>query len=180
MVISIDKGGVSGRQETGESMKKYVLSLILAAAALLIYNFLSAKEIRGRVISIQDGDTITILQGKTHYRIRLDGIDCPEKGQAYGNVARKFTSDQVFGKTVRVTWKEKDRYKRYLGIVITPEGMNLNQELLKAGLAWQYRDNDSVVLAALELKARQAQKGLWADPHAIAPWDFRRGQREKS
>ncbi len=161
-------------------MKKYLLSVILAAVALLIYNFLSAKEIRGKVISIQDGDTITVLQGTTSYRIRLDGIDCPEKGQAYGNAARQFTSDQVFGKTVKVTWKEKDRYKRYLGTVFTPAGKNLNQELLKAGLAWQYRDNDSVVLAALELKARQAQKGLWADPHAIAPWDFRRGQREKS
>jgi endonuclease YncB( thermonuclease family) len=160
-------------------MKKYVLSVILAAVALLVYNFLSAKEIRGKVVSIQDGDTITVLQGTATYKIRLDGIDCPEKAQAFGNVARKFTSDQVFGQKVKVTWKEKDRYKRYLGTVYTPAGKNLNQELLKAGLAWQYKENDSPVLRVLELKARQAKLGLWAAPHPVAPWDFRQGKREK-
>ncbi len=160
-------------------MKKLILSAILVVVSFAVYNFLSGKEIRGQVVSIQDGDTITVLAGKTSYRIRLDGIDCPEKNQAFGNVARQFTSELAFGKQVKVTYEDKDRYGRYLGTVRLPDGRNLNRELLKAGLAWQYKDDESPVLATLEFQARQARKGLWADKNPIPPWEFRRRQREK-
>lgn len=102
-----------------------------------MFSTLCAKQVTGKVISIQDGDTITVLKGKTSYRIRLDGIDCPEKNQAFGNKARQFTSDMVFGKEVLVKYQTKDRYGRYLGIVHAPGGKILNHELLKAGLALQ-------------------------------------------
>ncbi len=159
--------------------KKHILSLALVLAALLFINFLPGKELTGKVISVQDGDTITILQGKTSYKIRLQGIDCPEKSQAFGNVAKQFTSDLVFGKTVRVKYDELDHYKRYLGEVFVGK-VNLNKELLKAGLAWHYKQySKDPVLAALEIKARAAKTGLWSDPWAIPPWEFRRQRRKK-
>ncbi len=160
--------------------KKSLLSLALVLVALLAIRLLSVKEIRGKVVSIQDGDTITVLQGGATYKVRLFAVDCPEKGQAFGNVAKQFTSDLVFGKTVKVKYEELDRYQRYLGTVYRDE-LNLNRELVKAGLAWHYKQySKDPVLAALEVKARLAKKGLWADPRAIPPWEFRRQSREKT
>jgi endonuclease YncB( thermonuclease family) len=81
---------------------------ILIALALCLTSF-SAKTITGKVIAIKDGDTIVVLKAKTTHTIRLDGIDCPEKKQAFGDRARQFASQQVFGKKVRVEYKSKDR-----------------------------------------------------------------------
>lgn len=160
--------------------KKHIFSLVLLVAALVLIRFLSVKDINGKVVSIQDGDTITVLQGSSTYRIRLQGIDCPEKGQAFGNVARQFTSDLAFGKKVKVKYEERDQYKRYLGTVYVGD-RNLNKELLKAGLAWHYKEySQDPVLAGLEIKARLDKKGLWSDPKAIPPWEFRRSKREKT
>nr|MBP7205720.1 thermonuclease family protein [Candidatus Cloacimonadota bacterium] len=108
------------------------------------------------------------------------GVDCPEKGQAFGNVARQFTSDLAFNKAVKVKYTERDQYKRYLGTVYVGE-TNLNKELVRAGLAWHYKEySDDPVMAALEIKARLKKKGLWSDPKPIAPWEFRRLKREKT
>lgn len=159
--------------------KRLLAKILVLAVSLFVGSLLYSKSIKGEVVSIQDGDTITVLKAKKQYRIRLDGIDCPEKNQAFGNVARKFTSDLVFRKTVKVKYEKRDRYGRYLGTVITPGGKNLNHELLKAGLAWQYKYNKSPILKSLETKARRQRKGLWSDAKPIAPWDFRRGVREK-
>lgn len=160
--------------------KKHIFSLVLLVAGLVLIRFLSVKDINGKVVSIQDGDTITVLQGSSTYRIRLQGIDCPEKGQAFGNVARQFTSDLAFGKKVKVKYEERDQYKRYLGTVYIGD-RNLNKELLKAGLAWHYKEySQDPVLAGLEVKARLDKKGLWSDPKAIPPWEFRRSKREKT
>ncbi|MCB5246585.1 MAG: thermonuclease family protein [Candidatus Cloacimonetes bacterium] len=160
--------------------KKHIFSLVLLVAALVLIRFLSVKDINGKVVSIQDGDTITVLQGSSTYRIRLQGIDCPEKGQAFGNVARQFTSDLAFGKKVKVKYEERDQYKRYLGTVYVGD-RNLNKELLKAGLAWHYKEySKDPVLAGLEVKARLDKKGLWSYPKAIPPWEFRRSKREKT
>ena len=145
---------------------------------LLLLSCVAAKPfdiLKGKVVKIQDGDTITILVGKTQHRIRLADIDCPEKKQAYGNKATQFTSDKVFGKTVKVQFTEKDFYGRILGTVYTPEGENLNEELLKAGLAWHYKQySKDEKLAALEDDARLAKRGLWAENEPMAPWEFRR------
>lgn len=137
------------------------------------------KTLAGKVISVHDGDTVTLLRDKTSYKIRLDGIDCPELGQAFGNNARQFTADLVFGKEVTAYYQSKDRYGRYLGTVITKEGKNLNRELLKAGLAWHYKHySEDLILAGLETKARLDKTGLWADRRAIPPWVYRQRRRE--
>ena len=122
-----------------------------------------------------DGDTIKVMRDGREVKIRLDGIDCPERYQAYGTSAKKFTSDHAYGKTVTVVAKGLDRYGRTIGEVILPDGRNLNYELVRAGMAWWYRKHsDDPRLKVLESEARKANVGLWSRPDAIPPWEFRR------
>ncbi len=90
-------------------------------------------------MGVSDGDTITVLHSGKGERIRLHGIDCPEKRQAFGNRAKQFTSKLVFAKTVTVQPVDRDRYGRTVGVVLLPDGRSLNHELVSAGLAWMYR-----------------------------------------
>jgi micrococcal nuclease len=155
-------------------MRKYVMLVVVLAVIIGVAGFVYGKELKGKVVSIQDGDTITILKDREQIRIRLFGIDCPEKKQAYGDIAKRFTSSLVFGKTVFVKYTGKDRYGRVLGTVFTKSGTNLNKELLKAGLAWHYKKyDDNPELARLENQARKARAGLWADPYPVPPWSYR-------
>jgi micrococcal nuclease len=109
-------------------------------------------------------------------RIRLSGIDCPEKGQAYGNNAKPAASELAFGKDVTIQTHDYDKYTRTLGDVILPDGMNLNQELVKQGWCWWYRKYapGDTLLEGLAHDAREARKGLWADPQPVPPWEWRK------
>jgi micrococcal nuclease len=134
----------------------------------------------GKVVSIADGDTVTVLVDKTQHRIRLVGIDAPEGGQAFGNKAKMALGDKVFGKEVKVEWKERDRYKRILGTIYL-EGRWINNEMVAEGWAWHYtyysKDQE---LAKAEAAAKEAKKGLWADPNPIPPWDYRKMKKKKA
>ncbi len=134
-----------------------------------------AADFTGRVVGVSDGDTITVLHNGKGERIRLHGIDCPEKRQAFGKRAKQFTSTLVFGNTVTVQGVDRDRYGRTVAEVRLPDGRSLNQELVKAGFAWWYwrYAPDDETLAQLEHEARAAKRGLWADPHAVPPWEWR-------
>ncbi|HSC52516.1 MAG TPA: thermonuclease family protein [Phnomibacter sp.] len=155
-------------------MRQYS-TVIAFVGFLLLCNPLLA-QLRGKVVAIADGDTFTLLiSGNKQVKIRLHGIDCPEKKQAYGMVARQCLSDSIFGKTIEVKVFNKDRYGRSIGMVYTPKGTNMNESLLKAGLAWHFKKYDkNPNWAVLEDKARKAKRGLWADAHAIAPWEWRK------
>lgn len=128
-----------------------------------------------KVVAVLDGDTIEVLHHGKAERIRLNGVDCPEKKQPFGQKAKQLTSSLAFGKTVVVVPTQKDRYKRTVGDVFLPNGINLSYELVRAGLAWRYRKySDDVVLGVLELEAQLARRGLWSDPHPVPPWEYRR------
>ena len=92
-----------------------------------------------RVIGISDGDTLTVLRGRTQARIRLHGIDAPETGQDYGSRAKQVASDLAFGKIVTVRPVEEDRYGRTVAEVILPDGRSMNREMVGRGAAWWYR-----------------------------------------
>ena len=110
-------------------------------------------------------------------RVRLYGIDCPENGQDFANVAKKLTSNLCFSKIVTVDVKDIDRYGRTVGVVWTLDSTNVNLELLKEGLAWHYKYFDkSEEFAQAEHIARKNKKGLWVQPNAIAPWEIRRNR----
>jgi endonuclease YncB( thermonuclease family) len=131
------------------------------------------------VISVLDGDTLEVLNGHHAERIRLSGIDCPEKGQAFGSNAKHAASALAFGKQVTVQTHGYDKYKRTLADVLLPDGLNLNQELVKQGWCWWYRKYapGDTVLEGLENEAREAKKGLWVDPAPIPPRVFRKAKR---
>jgi micrococcal nuclease len=133
------------------------------------------KEISGEVVAVLDGDTIDVLSQGKAARVRLAGIDCPEKSQAFGMQAKKLTSDLCFGRNVRVRIATTDRYGRNIGFVTLPDGRSLSEEILRAGLAWWYRDySKDERLGALEREARLARRGLWADADPTPPWVYRR------
>lgn len=140
-----------------------------------------AADFSGPVTDILDGDTIKVSRDHRKVTIRLNGIDAPEKRQAYGHKATEFVVLQAFMKEVTVQTYGLDKYGRTIGDVYMPDGTMLNKALVKAGLAWwycQYSIDQS--LAILEIEAREARRGLWQDPKPVPPWLFRRRQRGQS
>jgi len=153
--------------------------LIHFIAFLLLLPPLTFADFSGRVVGISDGDTIKVMHNGRAEKIRLYGIDCPEKGQAFGQRAKQFTSAIVFGRTVTIQEHGKDMYGRTVGDVILPDGRVLNRELVAAGFAWwyhRYAPHDST-LARLEEDARGKKRGLWADPNPVPPWCYRKRQK---
>ena len=145
----------------------FLLLLVLVPAACFC-------QLAGKVISIADGDTFTLLtSNKQKIRVRLYGIDCPEKGQDYAQVAKDYLGDLIFFDTVQVVYKGQDQFGRTLGIV-TIHGINVNERMLKQGMAWHFIKYDSnSVWTGYENTARKQKKGLWAKPNAVAPWNWR-------
>lgn len=139
---------------------------------------------RWSVVSVTDGDTITVLTAeKKQHKIRLLGIDAPEKTQAFGQRSKQALSDLVYKKEVTIEYKEQDRYKRYLGKVLV-DGKDANLEQVKAGMAWWYRQykrsqtpEDQKAYADAEAVARGGKVGLWADKEPVPPWEFRRQKK---
>ena len=131
-------------------------------------------EIRGRVVKVADGDTITVLDASnTQHKIRFYGIDAPEKSQAFGQKSKQQLSNYVFGKDVIVKWKFKDKYGRVLGTVFVG-GKDINLQMVRDGYAHHYkRFDNNPVYAAAEADARQMRRGLWSDPNPISPEDYR-------
>jgi endonuclease YncB( thermonuclease family) len=134
-----------------------------------------ASDITGKVVGIADGDTFTLLlKDNSTVRIRLHGIDTPEKGQPFGNNAKQFTSNLIFDKQVNVTQTDTDRYGRIVGIVTNPENININEALLKAGMAWHYKKYDSnPIRANFEKVARASKIVVCQAAKPIPPWDCR-------
>ncbi len=141
---------------------------------ILIPSFLYAGSWEGKVVGISDGDTIKVLKDGKQVKIRLASIDCPEKGQPYGQAAKKFTSKMVASKIVKIWETDTDRYGRIVGFVFVGD-RNLNKELLSAGLAWHYKKySRDPELAKLEFQARSKKIGLWAEPDPMKPWEWRK------
>lgn len=141
------------------------------------------QEWTGLVVGVSDGDTVTVRFSRDGFqlpvKVRLHGVDAPETAQAFGTRAKQFTSDQVYRQWVTVQRKDTDRYGRLVGIVGYQGGSKvLNNELLKAGMGWwykQYAPKEST-LQTLEAAAKAGKVGLWSDAAPVAPWDFRRSR----
>jgi len=139
-----------------------------------------SRRIIGRVVGVHDGDTITVLDGSnTQIKVRLDAIDAPELGQPFGQASKQTLSGLVFGKTVKLVEKKKDRWGRTVGHVIV-EGKDTNLAMLDAGMAWHYRQySKNKRLQQAEDEARSAKRGLWADRNPVPPWEWRKTGRER-
>lgn len=138
------------------------------------------EVLKGKVVGVSDGDTITILDSaKEQHKIRLTGIDAPEKAQAFGQASKKVLSELVFNKEVEVLWVKHDRYQRILGKVLLND-KDICLEQVKRGMAWHYKKyqheqspEDRTKYSDAEKKARDAKVGLWIDPAPMEPEQFR-------
>jgi endonuclease YncB( thermonuclease family) len=156
-------------------------NFIIFIATLFFSVGIHAAELKGKVVSIADGDTITILDHANYpNRVRLAGIDAPEKSQAFGQVSKRSLSDLIYGRMVKVDWVHRDRYGRIIGKV-TIDGLDVCLEQIRHGMAWHYKHyaaeqpaTDRQTYADAENAARSGKLGLWHDPKPVAPWDFRK------
>lgn len=128
-----------------------------------------------------DGDTITVLDAaKVQHKIRLQGIDAPEKKQAYGTKGKERLTAKVGGHKVHVTWKEKDRYGRIPGEVMLGS-RHINLEMVEDAMAWHYvQYSKSNELGSAEATARRSKEGPWADKDPAPPWEFQNLERMQS
>ncbi|WMP15652.1 thermonuclease family protein [Thiothrix lacustris] len=141
--------------------------------------------VTGRVVKVTDGDTVEVLDAdKTKHKIRLSGIDAPERKQAFGNASKKYLVDLVAAKDVCVSGSKKDRYQRLVGTVIV-DGQSANFNMIHGGYAWHFKKYESEqttlerdLFASEETLARSNTIGLWSEPDPIAPWDWRDGIKQ--
>jgi endonuclease YncB( thermonuclease family) len=144
----------------------------------------SASTLTGTVVGISDGDTLTLLDSaKVQHKVRLAGIDAPEKSQPFGERSKQDLARLAFQKQVTVEWSKLDRYGRVIGKVLV-DGDDVCLGQVRAGLAWHYKEYereqsplDRERYSQAEEEARKGRRGLWRDPAPTPPWDFRRSRR---
>jgi len=140
-----------------------------------------SAELDGRVVRIIDGDTLVLLDStNTQHKIRLAGIDCPERKQPWGQRAKQALSDYVFDQQVAVEWDKLDRYKRVVGKILDGQ-QDVNLALVRQGMCWWYRKYaseqsavDRHLYESAEAKAKEERTGLWSDLDPVPPWEWRR------
>jgi micrococcal nuclease len=153
---------------------KIVLAVFAVLVILPLPTVALPSEFTGKVVGVAKGDSITVLRNGKGERIRLNGIECPELRQAFGQRAKELTSSLAFGKTVTVKPVGRDKHGRTVAVVTLPDGRYLHFELIKAGLAWWFsRTSIDERLSDLQEEARLAKRGLWVDPNPIPPWEWR-------
>ena len=143
---------------------KQMLFLVLATLSLLAHP--------AKVIKISDGDTITVLNNKEQTKVRLYGIDAPEKKQDYGQKSKQFLASLIAGQVVEVEPKGKDRYKRTLGIIYH-KGQDINAQMVLNGYAWAYVKYSRIYVNQEKL-ARENKRGLWQSSNPTPPWQWRK------
>lgn len=136
-------------------------------------------DLAGRVVRVADGDTVSILdKNKRQHKVRLFGIDSPERDQPFGIAAKKALARRVADRNVGVVIIETDSYGRTVGTLYL-DAVNINAAMVADGYAWWYRfyAPNNPELAASEDSARKKGLGLWSEPRPVPPWDWRRGRR---
>ena len=153
---------------------------VIAFVLLIAPHAWAAEIFTARVVRVVDGDTLRVSrkEGGT-VKVRLYGIDCPEKDQRYGKEARRLAHRLSYGRVVLIESRGKGRYGRTIGNVTLPGGESLNHELVRDGACWWYRryapKDES--FRQLEAEARKAKRGLWANPKPVPPWEWRKQRR---
>lgn len=161
-------------------MKSFLVSVFILAASFCV----QADVVSGKVVRVADGDTITVLDAQMQqHKIRLAGIDAPERRQAFGQRSRELLASLVAAQQVEVETEKTDKYGRSVGKVLL-QGRDVNLAVVAAGLAWHYKEYESeqspadrLLYSNAEQEARDLRKGLWVDPAPEAPWDWRHNGR---
>ena len=164
-------------------MKLLKVLILIVAIAINIAGYKNVEvnepvaAVVGKVVKVVDGDTLHVYNNKKTYKIRLSGIDAPERGQAYGKRAKEHLEFLVAGKQVIAIVESKDRYGRYVASVKV-QSKDVCAEMLSAGYAWHYKQYDNnKYYDELQREAKKAKRGLWLDKKPQAPWKYRKEQR---
>lgn len=178
-------------------MTRFLAALLVVLPALAL-GAATPNVLDGKVVNVADGDTVTVLDSnKVQHKIRLAGIDAPEKGQPFGDRSKQSLSRAVMGRDVRVDWTKQDRYGRIVGTVWVappdatcrtppcPKTLDVNLAQLTVGLAWHFKkyereqspqERGRYAFAEEEARARKA--GVWSEPDPVPPWDWRNGPKD--
>jgi len=173
-----------------------VLTALIVAVLLTAPPPSAADLLEGRVVRIADGDTLTVLTySQSQVKVRLAGIDAPERAQPFGERSKQNLARLVAGKPVEIRWHKRDRYGRLVGQVWVvspdarcqgagcPKTLDAGLAQVTVGLAWHYKkyageqseqDRERYSFAEVEARARRA--GLWREGDPVAPWDWRKGR----
>lgn len=159
------------------SLRHYLLrpAVILLAAAFAA----RAETFEANVVSVPDGDSITVMLDRQRVKVRLAGIDAPERRQRFGNESRKALARLCRNRKALVAWTERDDYQRLLGRV-SCAGTDANAEQVRQGMAWVRYKQQYPQLSALQDAARRERRGLWTQDAPTPPWDWRRHNPGKS
>jgi micrococcal nuclease len=160
-----------------------VRTVLLVSIFLLVHRANSQIRIgssfNAKVVAIIDGDTYDVVHNNTKFRVRMNGIDAPERSMPYYSVAKQYLSNAIFGKLVNVQVLKLDRNKRLIAHTFL-NGIDISASMLQAGMAWHFaKYYPSRTYAQLRQKAKLGRLGLWAQPNAIAPWDYRKVKKQK-
>ena len=167
-------------------MNKRKVRQIITGFAISLVLSAQADVLTGKVVGVSDGDTITVLDAnKSEHKVRLMGIDAPEKSQDFGNQSKRALSNYIYQQEVAVEYKKLDKYKRKVGKVIF-EGKDICLLMIELGMAWHYKDYekeqskaDRDLYSQTELKSRNEKRGLWQTGNAIEPSIFRQKQSNR-
>ena len=157
--------------------------LLFAHASCYFYPTQNENDnsfISGQVVKVHDGDTYDLLlEDNTTIRVRMDGIDAPEKGMPYYKKAKQHLGNLCQGHTIKICTDNIDQYGRTISFSYLEDERELSREMLKAGFAWHYKQyNSDLELAALEDEARLNKRGLWKDKNPMPPWENRKLHRQ--
>jgi endonuclease YncB( thermonuclease family) len=149
--------------------------------AMLLPLTVNAASITGMVVGVTDGDTVTLLDNdKQQHKIRLSGIDAPEKAQAFGTKSKQSLSDCAYNQTATIEYSKRDRYRRIVGKVLV-RGHDCNLHQIRSGMAWHYKKyadeqpaDERAIYAEQEQLAKSRKIGLWSETDAIPPWEYRK------
>jgi endonuclease YncB( thermonuclease family) len=157
---------------------KAALFIFVIPVALASITGPAAADLTGKVIGVSDGDTLTVLVSNRPVKVRISDIDAPESKQPFGTRSRQHLASICHGKPAWVIDKGRDRYKRTLGQV-SCAGVDAASAQVRAGMAWVFTKYAAAnsPLYELEKKAREGRMGLWSDPYARAPWEWRQARR---
>jgi endonuclease YncB( thermonuclease family) len=155
-----------------------------ALCVLTVHLQAPADTYSARVVGVSDGDTVTVLDtSMVMHKVRLSGIDAPEKRQPFGHRSKESLSDLVFDRWVSVKTDKRDRYGREVGKILR-DGVDANLEQVKRGMAWHYKAyefeqsaRDRIAHEKSEVAARSRKIGLWAEDAPTPPWEFRKAKR---
>lgn len=166
----------------GNSLMYLTTKSLILVVALTVTSIHAGEfqQLSGRVVRVVDGDTVVLETQNERHRIRLAGIDAPERKQPWGEASTRELRREIAGQSVLVEWNKRDRWKRLIG-VIKLEKRDINKHMIKSGLAWHYKKyqreqtpEDRAAYDAAEKAAQGARRGLWSAPNPMPPWNWRR------